>query len=283
MLLKPSNSVSPGSRVRCPQCRTVFTTPETVAGPPDGRDAPSREGASWPPEREDDRPRSSRGRGGESYDDDDRRWSSRGRVGDREDDYDDRPRRRRSRGGIPTLVWILGGVGLLLLVGCGLIAFLVARLANPEWKDFNSPEGSFTATYPGSPKKKSEVDALGNTTTMYFVEADWGNIAYFVGFTDIPGAGIVPDPNTLLDAAASVITTVRSKKPIRIDGHPGIEVDGEMMHSGTRMDVTNRIYLVGSRMYQVMVVRAKSHQRPADFTKFLDSFRLTGGVRAGPR
>jgi phage FluMu protein Com len=268
MLLKPSNFVSPGSRVRCPQCRTVFTTPETEeAGPSDWRAAPSREGASWPAEQEDD----------------DRLRSPRARGGDRDDYYDDRPPRRRSRGGIPTLVWILGGVGLMLLLGCGLIAFLVSRLANPEWQDFNSPEGSFTATYPGSPKKKSEVDALGNTTTMFFVEADWGHIAYFVGYTDIPGAGIVPDPGTVLDAAASVITTVKSKKPIRIDGHPGLEVDGEMMHSGTRMDVTNRIYLVGSRMYQVMVVRERSHQRPADFAKFLDSFRLTGGVRAGPR
>ena len=271
LLLKPSNAVSPGSPVRCPQCRTVFTTPETDTTEPLGRHSdPAHQDAARPRER----------------DYDDRRWSSRGRGEDRDDYYDDRPPYRRpprSRGGIPVLVWILGAAGLMLLLGCGFIGLLVWRASNPDWKDFNSPEGRFTATYPGSPKKKSEIDALGNTTTMFYVEADWGHVAYFVGYTDLPGAGIVPDPATVLDAAASVITTVKSKKPIRIDGHPGIEVDGEIVHNGQKADVTNRIYLVGARMYQVMVVREKGHQRPADFSKFLDSFRLTGAGRAGPR
>lgn len=47
-----------------------------------------------------------------------------------DDDYDDEPRRAKPSGGVPALVWVLGGLGLVALLGCGGLGLLFFAGAN---------------------------------------------------------------------------------------------------------------------------------------------------------
>jgi hypothetical protein len=119
---------APGKVVRCPECEEPIDLPETSG-------TTTRPGAVERLETVEDEDRARRKRSRDDDEDDDRPRprKKRSRGGDEDDDYDDRPaRRKRARAqpsGNPGLVIGLaaGALVLLLLVGCGIGAWLLAR------------------------------------------------------------------------------------------------------------------------------------------------------------
>ena len=200
--------VSPGSLLRCPQCATVF-----AAHPWEDEEPPATDFDRG--RREDRRP----------WDRDDE-TPPRRRRSRSDSDFDDRDEYRRGsrldvrKRGVPVLVWVLGGIGLCLFLACGLFGFAALRAAlAADWKDLTSPDGGFTATFPATPQKKNHVDTLGNTTHMLIAETKWGHVAYCAAYTDLPGADNA-DANEILDAVTTVLASIKSKRSIRINGHP---------------------------------------------------------------
>jgi len=163
---------------------------------------------------------------------------------------------------------ILVGLAAAGLAGCGQL---------PARGLYRSEAGNFGVALPGTPRETRQV---AGTVPIHAVTAEDGaGVTYNVTYNDLPAdlatsgkADGVLDRTTSGLAAAGRNKVVDSQA-LRLLGHPGREVEFE---SGTRRG-TSRIYLVGPRLYQVMVV-APGPTLPPAAEAFLDSFRLLRDV-----
>ena len=73
--------------------------------------------------------------------------------------------------------------------------------------------------------------------------------------------------NLLRELGATHIRTT----PISLGGNPGIHFTGETKS----ILITSRVYVVGSRPYQLLVMTKKRENRDFEIKRFLDSFQLT--------
>jgi hypothetical protein len=147
-----------------------------------------------------------------------------------------------------------------------------------EWRDFTSPDGSFTIALPGDPieKKETTKTAAGNMD-MHLFTLDLRNISYAVIYTDFPPA-FLQMPNAaekLLEggrngAVAQVKGRLVSDQPISIGRHPGRELQIECSQ-GT---ILARIYIIDGRLYQMIVLTPTGKAISHDARKFLESFRV---------
>ncbi len=174
------------------------------------------------------------------------------------------------------------GCGALLVLVCGGMAtfgvYKIFQLANaePEWKAFASRQGRFTVNFPGVPKEKSTTEVEGVVLHHFVAELQGGEVAYLVMYNDLAAGAKEAGPQFLLDTIASSFgEQVKAKKNITIAGHAGMELELEKIQDGQTLLITDRIYLVENRMYQVMVAKAKGKQDPVPPAQFLDSFHLS--------
>jgi hypothetical protein len=145
-----------------------------------------------------------------------------------------------------------------------------------EWKEFTSKEGKFTANFPETPKVDTKKDPKGNASTSTIATAEGGAIAYFVGFTELAPDAAKNDPQvTLENVAKSLEEGTKSKKEIKLNGFPGLEIVREFEQGGTKLYMKMRMFRVKDRLYQVFVMSEQSKKDKADADKFLESFRLS--------
>jgi hypothetical protein len=159
------------------------------------------------------------------------------------------------------------------------LAFLVAGTlrAAEAWQEFRSPEGKFIALFPGKPKITHEApDKQGATSHDFLV--DEGATAYLVGYTDFP-PGVFGNKtmeqvldqqrDNLVEGTALMI---RVDKPIKNAGQPGREV---VIEDPTGFTQRLSIFLVGSRLYEVISGGPKGHDTSPAANRFHGSFQLT--------
>jgi hypothetical protein len=155
----------------------------------------------------------------------------------------------------------------------------VGEIPGGKFKEFKSAAGGFTAQMPGNPKQQSQNIPGGGILTAYLVEERDG--AYMVGYSDIP---IAPNESEAqlqnrLDgsrdgAVRNLNATVVRDVKIKLAGkHPGREIEANLPQNKGVMRA--RFYIVGSRMYQVMVLGTRAWVGAPTVTAFLDSFALT--------
>ena len=149
-------------------------------------------------------------------------------------------------------------------------------------QEFTSETGKFSVTVPTEPKEETEsVDTrLGKIDIHMFTTED-GNTAYMIGYSDYPEDIIKQnDPQKLLDggrdgAVSNVNGKLDSELKIDLDGNPGraLVISAK---AGNDQDATikARIYLVGNRLYQVMMVAPKGEVSSSEMDEFLKSFKL---------
>jgi hypothetical protein len=150
------------------------------------------------------------------------------------------------------------------------------RLVGPggDWIEFTSKEGRFSATFPGKPKVTKEAGE-GIATTTCEVSRDRGTIGYLIVFKDFTPANPNADPKTVLDAIAKKqAKNTRKKRDIKLNGFDGIELVLDLDDRGLKMSMTNRIFFVKGRLYQVLVVQTANAKEKPQVEKFLDSFKL---------
>jgi hypothetical protein len=140
----------------------------------------------------------------------------------------------------------------------------------------NSTGGKFKAKYPVSPKKGTRP--VGDATfTTYAAEADGG--ACEVGYGDVPAsAGDGVKLSARLDAARDAAVKsfggeMAESKAVSLNWErPGREFTAALADG---RHVRGRVYLSGSRVYQVAVSGAKEYTASKPATEFLDSFQIT--------
>ena len=149
-----------------------------------------------------------------------------------------------------------------------------------EWQEFTSDEGGFSVLFPAAPRAETQpVNTVAGTIQMHNHTATGGAFEYAVSYADYPEWIAQADPTAALDgavegAAANVDGSIASHESIRLSGYPGRDVTIEARQACVEATVRTRIYLVGKRLYMVVVVAPRDQYSESDATAYLDSFRL---------
>lgn len=147
------------------------------------------------------------------------------------------------------------------------------------WKTYRGDH--FTALFPGDPKLKvlpAEDDRVGYTEASFDVPG--GQVSFAVGFTDHSREDVAK-PDAFLDDRANAprrgFTEVLHKRAITLpSGQPGRVLILRRNISGTPLRVYSRLYLVGRRLYSLIVSTLDTGGVSEDVVKkFMESFRLT--------
>ena len=165
---------------------------------------------------------------------------------------------------------------LTLLTAAGML--LAASGCQRPMTEFTSTEYKFKAKFPGTPTAQEQT-ASGVKFKMFMTEARNG--AYAIGVADMP----IPanEPTELIEkrldgardgAIRNSNGTLQSSNPLTLAGkYPGREFTASITKP-TQGLLRGRIYLVGARLYQVLVMGKDGYVNSAEASAFLDSFQL---------
>jgi hypothetical protein len=143
---------------------------------------------------------------------------------------------------------------------------------------FKSVEGQFSVLMPGTPKKQN-LNASGISTTAYAIEEKEG--AYVVVFADmpIPARESAMQTQLRLEGARdgmlmSTNARLTSEGPLLLAGkYPGREMNADLPER--KGILRARLYVVGQRLYQIMVAGRATWARTSQADQFLDSLAVT--------
>ncbi len=163
-----------------------------------------------------------------------------------------------------------------LTVSVALLSFAAVLGAQaPVWKSYSYPADGFTASYPSVPdlQKKDVPTAAGTFELRAYIGTD-GEVAMFVGICDYGAKTAGKDPDDLLQGAKNGAlqnssSHLLSETKTTFGIYHGLNFEAE----STQAHFSARIYLVGSTLYQTLVVYPLGKPY-ADTTRFLDSFQL---------
>jgi hypothetical protein len=144
-----------------------------------------------------------------------------------------------------------------------------------EWKSYSYPADGFQASYPSAPEiTKRDIPTDAGSFELRSYIAQVSPVALFIGVCDYGSQAAGKDPQTMLQGAKNGALTnssshLMSEKKITLGVYPGIEFEAE----SDAAHFTARIYIVGTTLYQTLVVVPLGKPYD-DTTRFLDSFQL---------
>lgn len=146
------------------------------------------------------------------------------------------------------------------------------------WKTYRGDH--FTVLFPGDPKVNvlpAEADKAGYSEIL--LDVPGGQVSFAAGFTEHSQEDVAK-PDGFLDDRASAprrgFTEVVHKRPIMlVGGQPGRVLIQRRNISGTPLRVYSRLYLVGRRLYSLIVSTLEVGGVGEDVVKkFMESFKL---------
>ncbi len=156
---------------------------------------------------------------------------------------------------------------------------ILAGGCQPPMQDFTSTQWKFKARFPGKPEEKSQPGPFGTTMTMFAVESRNGMMGVAAVDMPIPENESPAQIQARLDGARdgairNLGGTQKSSSEITLNGKwPGREYSASITKP-TPGQVRSKIFLVGKRMYMVMVAGTDSYATSSNATAFLNSFQL---------
>jgi hypothetical protein len=153
---------------------------------------------------------------------------------------------------------------LLALSGCG-----------QRMVEYVSEEGKFRVLMPESPEPVKDPDLPRGVKKVWLLQRSG---SYSVAWEDLPPSDVSPDKR-LDDACKAALKALKAKDQtwteITLAGrYPGRELVSEA--PGSKGIIHDRMYLVGNRLYQVVITGSKWWVESDTSKKVLDSFQLTG-------
>lgn len=155
------------------------------------------------------------------------------------------------------------------------------------WQEFSSPEGNFIVLAPG-PSQNSEPEntedkglAATNNHLIQFVDEQANN--YLVGYADYPQEGFSDQEQKQIFTGLKGVYVENFKGKLR--NETDLTLD-EFNGRGATIDIPEqgvfhfRVYWVGKRMYQLMVM-TKNPAQQESAKQFLESFKLLNVKRKG--
>jgi hypothetical protein len=163
------------------------------------------------------------------------------------------------------------------------VAAVPAYAVVPEWITFRSGPGRFSVLMPGpdEPKLNSETKSApgtGTYTSYLFTQRSEKGI-FLVGWADYPSTfkfGIQAELGANRDNFLTALKArLISERGITLGTNPGIEFAAE----AEKVCVRSRVYIVGSRPYQLIAATFEGMDDTANVDRFFASFKLTGEFR----
>ena len=158
-----------------------------------------------------------------------------------------------------------------------------------NWEEYVPPGEGFSVLMPGTPRRQTQRMPLGEgqTTPLHIHSLNTATAEYGVIYADYPITVTGPEmaKRILDDGAKGAVEAVNAEllhvAETTLGGRPGRALK-EKLPDGKIMRV--RLYLDGSRLYQVAITTPDERGAPASAvkfheetaTKFLDSFKLNG-------
>jgi len=169
------------------------------------------------------------------------------------------------------------GVLLLLLT----VGILLAGCGGTTWSEFSSADGAFSVLMPGTPTEQTQTqDTDLGPIDVHMFTIEQGEVAYLVGYNVFPAAVIeAATPAAILDGARdgqveTVKGTLLSEKEITLGAYPGRDLEIQVEGSDGASSLRSRLFMVGDRLYQLVVAGPKGQSTSPNTIKFLDSFKL---------
>ena len=167
----------------------------------------------------------------------------------------------------------------MLTRALGIVALLTLAAGCQKMEDFTSSEHKFKARFPGKPKKEQQTGPFGVAVTMYGVESRDGLFGIVVSEMPIPANETPEMTQNRLDGARdgairNVGGTQKTSSAITLNNkYPGREFSASITQP-KKGQVRARVYLVGPRLYQVMVMGTDSFATSSKADEFLNSFQV---------
>ena len=185
---------------------------------------------------------------------------------------------RASEVSVQRLVLIASAV-VLLMPGCG---------ASSKLEFYSNEPGNFRVLVAGKPGHSSQTVAspAGQLSMTSIESVDADKIRRVVVYTDIPLSVVKSnDPSVLLDGGIRGMSakgqwTVERQGQITLDGHPGRDVRFAVSSPSSKEKGAGgaRIFLVGNRVYQAIMVGPASKVNEEELDHFVKSFELLNKV-----
>ena len=170
---------------------------------------------------------------------------------------------------------------LLLVVAVLLCAFTARTYAEGEkasMKPYKHAKGKLEIMMPGTPKEDSSVEqTAAGPITLWQASVILTSKAYFVSYSDMPKATWKGDPKVMLEgardgAAQRVKGKIVDDKEVKLGKYPGREFKVVV----DKMELTQRVYLVEHRLYQVNMGCLAGTCTDSEVQDYLNSFKVVG-------
>lgn len=148
---------------------------------------------------------------------------------------------------------------------------------------FTSPAGRFTIAAPADfVETQQTLESPSGTILFYIYTAQQGDAAFMASYCDYPEeiVGAWPDPQKGLDAVrdgalANINGRLVLENVVSLAGHPGREIVADaVLEDGSSITVKARFFMVGNRLYQVMVLAPKGEVAGSVMDSYLQSLTL---------
>lgn len=144
---------------------------------------------------------------------------------------------------------------------------------------YYSEDGKFKVKFAGEPKVSSDIvpTDVGDIEMMSFLYEKSITEAYMVAYSDYPTAMV--EQSSVKDMLIGAkngssgnmgITSFDLDKEVEMDGNPGMYFKG----NANSIYAEYKIFLVGSRLYQIAILRDGSYATPERSDEFFNSFKL---------
>lgn len=175
---------------------------------------------------------------------------------------------------------------LIILISLLLAFCLSACNRAPQPRELKSEAGRFSVMTPTPLEEMVQsLQTQGDQIDLHIFSGQLGDTGYFVSYWDYPPGLIQPDKlEKMLDASldgsvAKVSGRLIRENRLTLMGHPGLEM---VIETGSQTGpearrLQGRLFIVGDRMYQVMVVAPKDQKNRPETEAFLQSLKLLGG------
>jgi hypothetical protein len=176
---------------------------------------------------------------------------------------------------VRTVAIHLGAVTILI----GMMGSIAFAQENSGWASFTSAEGRFTVLMPTKPKiEVKDTDTAQGTLQLHLFSSSNDNAYFLVSYNDFPSVDEANKQAALEAGRTGAIDSMGgalvSERKISIGNDPGLEFSAKKVSEGSEIIANARLYFVGQRLYQLLVLAYKPHADSPDIQKFLTSFEL---------
>src|SRR5262245_1809118 len=169
------------------------------------------------------------------------------------------------------------------LLSIAAVASLLGACSKPAWQEIAVPEAGFRISMRGNPVvEKHDLDLPIGKVTGHWYSTELKGSVFGVGYADYPKEVVSnASPQKMLAIVReSWIKRIHGKQQgdglqFKLEGHPGMEFIATGKFQGRDAYLRGRLYLVGARLFQVVVFGDKQTIPLSDINQFMDSFKLT--------